>query len=631
MNQINDALLYLDSVCDGAQALDASGFNAFDSAFGKSLTARIRGGQTLTENQSVAALKMLTKYSAQLEKRGIELPAPESLLTNNLTPRVAPQPKPQTHGKILLGANSLIIKFGYDPKLVDRVRGIEGRRFDGNNKFWTAPIAQFQNCVDRFPDFEIDEKARAAFENLSAKQSANVAASASVDAEIKIEGLGGELRPFQRGGTAYALTNKRVFIADEMGLGKTIEALATMQAAQAFPALVVCPASLKLNWQREARKWIPNRRAVVLNGKTVEDWQSADIIIVNYDILGKFLESLSAIKFRMLVSDECHYVKNYKAQRTEHLKSIAKGIEYRLLMSGTPLLNHPSELLSQLGILGRLDDLGGFWNIANRYCGYVQGRGFEKGGYHLDELNQKMRATCYIRRLKKDVLTELPAKQRSIVPLTISNRREYDKLADSEIPDEPGAHLVRIEELKQLAAAGKMNAVTEWVKNFLDSDGKLVLFAWHRDTAESLAQTFSAELGTRVDCIIGGVDKQVLQNAVDRFQNDDACKLIVLNIQSGGLGLTLTAASNVAFVEFGWNPGTMDQAEDRVHRIGQTESVNAWYLVGEGTIDEDIYDLIATKRSTVDAASDGVLDDDKSKYSMARELIERVKNRSKNE
>jgi len=624
MDQIAAALLYLDSVCDGAVELDAVGFNAYDSDFGKSLAARVRAGQTLTENQQRAALRMLAKYAAQLKSRGIELPALESIEITQ--PPVLP-PKPR--GKITLGKNSLVVKFDYDARLVETIRGIKGRRFDSASKTWTIPISQFQVAANKFPDFEIDPAALAAYNALAERRSANVSASAATSADVEIDGLGGELRPFQKAGVAYALANKRVFIADEMGLGKTVEALATMQAAQAFPALVVCPASLKLNWQREAQRWLPGKRAVIIDSKkTPDDWREAQIIIINYDILGKWVESLTGVGFRIIVFDECHYIKNYKAQRTEAAKRLAKGIEYRLLMSGTPLLNHPAELISQLDIAGRLDDLGGFWHIANHYCGYRQGRGFAKSGFHLDELNRKMRETCYIRRLKKDVLAELPAKQRSIVPLAISNRREYDRLADSEIPDEPGAHLVRVEELKQLAVSGKMNSVVEWVKNFLDSDGKLVLFAWHRATAETLAQTFSAELGYRVDCIIGGMDTQVVQSAVDRFQNDDAVKLIVLNIQSGGVGITLTASSNVAFVEFGWNPGTMDQAEDRVHRIGQqAESINCWYLVGEGTIDEDIYDLIVTKRGTVDAASNGILDDDKSKYSMARELIERVKSK----
>jgi SNF2 family DNA or RNA helicase len=259
------------------------------------------------------------------------------------------------------------------------------------------------------------------------------------------------------------------------------------------------------------------------------------------------------------------------------------------------------------------------------------------GASNLSELNERMRATCYVRRNKADVLKELPAKQRADIVVEIDNRREYQR-AESDLINWLGdraesdaeflasiAHLseaeqrdakderresaeqraaqaeqlVRIEALKQLSARGKMKAAIDWIESFLETGEKLVLFAHHVEIVEALAEKFSAPN------ITGSTPIERRQEYVDRFQNDPDCKLIVLNIRAGGVGLTLTAASNVAFVELDWTPAAHDQAEDRTHRIGQSDNVTAWYLLGENTIDQEIAALISKKRAVVDAATDG--------------------------
>lgn len=331
--------------------------------------------------------------------------------------------------------------------------------------------------------------------------------------------------------------------------------------------------------------------------------------------------------------------KNYKTQRTKACQALAKGVEIRLALTGTPILSRPQELISPLQILGRLDEMGGFWKFCDRYCNAHRTRfGLNlSGAAHLDELNEKLRATCYVRRTKEEVLQELPPKTRAIVPIEITNRREYDRaeadvvrwlgnqaakeeaflatvvnlsleeqaraIADHRMSAEETAaraeQLVRIEALKQLSAKGKMEAVKEWVESFLETGEKLVLFAHHQAVVEELAKQFKAP------SITGQTPVERRQEYVDRFQADPACRVIVCNIKAGGVGITLTAASNVAFVELEWTPAAHDQAEDRTHRIGQTDSVTAWYLLGQGTIDEEIMSLIEAKRMVVDAATEG--------------------------
>lgn len=504
-----------------------------------------------------------------------------------------------------------VIQFDYHPALVEAVKLLPGRRYDKTLKCWTVPA----NAVDAVAEFA----GRFKFEHTKecralAKGARGLTAdSSAADADLEVKGLGGELMPFQKAGVAYALATKRCFIADEMGLGKTIEALATLEEASAYPALVVCPMTLKLNWQREATIWLPKRSTAIADSKKLPE---ADVLIINYDLLNRHKEALIARHFVAVIFDESHYAKNHKAQRTKAAQAISAGAQYRLALTGTPVLNRPIELLSQLSILDRLDDMGGFWSFARRYCAAQKTRfGWDlSGAAHLDELNERLRGSCYIRRLKKDVLKELPAKTRTVIPVQLDNWAEYAaaerdlteylksvaSISDEAIQRKMRAEqLTKIEVTKQIAARGKMKAVLEWVSSFLETGEKLVVFATHHWVIDEVAAEFDAPQ------ITGKTSGKKRQAIVDRFQNEADCRLLICNIKAGGLGVTLTAASNVAFVELGWTPAVHDQAEDRTHRKGQHYPVNAWYFVGESTVDEAIYDLVVTKRSVVDGATEG--------------------------
>jgi SNF2 family DNA or RNA helicase len=436
-----------------------------------------------------------------------------------------------------------------------------------------------------------------------------------------------------------------------------------VQALGAYPAVVVCPASLKFNWQREAGLWLPGRSVVVLNGKASGDLSQADVIVLNYDILHKWQATLKARQPRAVVLDESHYLKDGRARRSKAAAELSQGVEVVLCLTGTPVLNRPKELLSQLAIMRRLDDLGGFWGFAKRYCQAHKGRyGWDMdGAAHLGELNARLRATCYLRRTKAAVLPELPAKQRSQVAVEIDNRVEYRRaatqtvawLAEQAAGDaeflaslagksreerealraaryqnaafraQKAEQLVRIEALKQVAAHGKLSAVVEWVTDALATGEKLVLFAHHREMQVALLEQFPTSAR-----VLGEDDAQTRQANVTRFQTDPECRLIVCSLASAGVGLTLTAASNVAFCEYGWTPAVHDQAEDRCHRIGQlADSVNVWNLVARDTIEEDILDLIERKRAVVNAATDGFAPVEEGH--MVSELIDRLLSRSK--
>ncbi len=445
-----------------------------------------------------------------------------------------------------------------------------------------------------------------------------VALSAATDAALEVPGLVGELKPFQRAGVNYLLAQRRAFLADEQGLGKTIEALAALEADDAYPAVVVCPASLKLNWLREIERWLPARGARVLMGTGRGRLPPAEITVVNYDILAARLDELRALQPRALVLDESHYCKNAAAKRTQAVQRLAAAVPNDglvLALTGTPVMNRPKELIAQLRILGRLHDFG---------SGAQFGRRFRGPDAHL-RLHWHLRARCFVRRLKSEVLPQLPAKTRAVVPVELTNEAEY-RLAERDVvawlQSQPldlrtldakvaaalrAERLVRLNALKLLAARGKLHGALAWIHDFLSSGERLVVFAHHREIQSALIERFPGALH-----ILGKDSSTAREAALHDFQAPDGegNQLIVCSIDVAGQGLTLTRSSNVAFLELDWTPAKHDQAEDRCHRIGQQDAVNATYLLAADTIDETIATLLERKRAVIGAVTDGRAEDE---------------------
>ena len=446
-----------------------------------------------------------------------------------------------------------------------------------------------------------------------------VALSAATDAALELPGLGGELKPFQRAGVRYLLAQRRAFLADEQGLGKTIEALATLEADGAYPAIVVCPATLKLNWMRELERWLPQRSTRMLGGTTTRGLSApADITVINYDIVAARLESLLALTPRAVVLDESHYCKSPGAKRTQAARRLCAAVPRDglvLALTGTPVMNRPAELISQLRILGRLEDFGSGAQFGQRFRG--------PDAYH--RLHWHLRARCFARRLKADVLPQLPAKTRAIVPVELDNEPEY-RLAEQDViawlRSQPldlheldakvaaalrAERLVRLNALKLLAARGKLHAALAWIHDFLTSGERLIVFARHVEIQHAIVERFPSALH-----ILGSDSQTARDHAQQAFQALDGGgnQLIVCSIEVGGQGITLTRASNVAFLELDWTPAKHDQAEDRCHRIGQQDAVNATYLLAADTIDETIATLLERKRAVIGAVTDGRDQDD---------------------
>lgn len=439
---------------------------------------------------------------------------------------------------------------------------------------------------------------------------------------------------YQREGILFGLERHRLLIGDEPGLGKTLQSIGIVDTASAYPCLVICPSSLKINWQREFEKFT-DKKAVVLDNATRTSWPYLlgmgmfHVAIVNYESLKKFFVwdikggktfTLKDVVFnrdinifKSVIMDESHRLKDPTAQQTIFTRGIVEGKEWRILLSGTPVVNHAQDLVAQLAIMGRLlSDFGGRGKFLADYG----------ENENLSELSDKLYDTCMIRREKAKVLTQLPDKTRTDLYVEISNRDEYDLAAadlaaylreytectDREIRRKMRMEaLVKFMTLRSLASKGKVKQATDFIRNYLANGKPLIVFCSLKEIVKALQKQFPDAVRVTGDDSLA--EKQA---AVDAFQNGEA-QLIICSIKAAGVGLTLTASSNVAFVEFPWTYADCCQCEDRAHRIGQKNNVTCYYLIGRSTIDPVLYNIIHKKRSIANQimASDDDIPTDK--------------------
>lgn len=433
--------------------------------------------------------------------------------------------------------------------------------------------------------------------------------------------------PYQREGIAYGLDKKRLIIGDEPGLGKTLQSIGIVDTADAYPCLVICPSSLKINWQREFDKFT-DKSALVLDNSVRTTWPYLlkmgmhQVAVVNYESLRKyFVWDIKGGKsfrlkdvvfcpqirmFRSVIIDESHRVKDPSAQQTIFTKGITTGKEWIILLSGTPVVNRPEDLVAQLSIMDRLQEFGGRTKFMADYCTDPKDKKAEPA-VPLSVLSSQLYANCMIRREKAKVLPQLPDKTRVDLYVDISNApeynlaaadlaeylRQYTECTDWEIRRKMRMEaLVRFMTLRQLATLGKVAQAVDFIRTFLDSGKKLIVFCSLHEVVDALCKAFP-----RAVTVTGRDSAASKQAAVDSFQNNPDVQLIVCSIKAAGVGLTLTASSNVAFVELAWTYADCCQCEDRAHRIGQKDNVTCYYLLGRGTIDQTIYSLIHRKKS----------------------------------
>lgn len=432
---------------------------------------------------------------------------------------------------------------------------------------------------------------------------------------------------YQREGICFGLEHKRIIIGDEPGLGKTLQSIGIVDTANAYPCLVICPSSLKINWQREFEKFT-DKSALVLDNNVRTTWGYLlsmgvhQVAIVNYESLRKFFvwDIRGGKQFRLkdvvfnpqiqafksIIIDESHRVKDPSAQQTIFTKGLSVGKDWCILLSGTPVVNRPEDLIAQLSIMNRLSEFGGRAKFIADYCTDPKDKTAEPA-VPLSELSRQLYDTCMIRREKAKVLPQLPDKTRVDLYIEISNDKEYNLAAEdlaaylqeyTECTDWEIRRKMRMEALvkfmtlRSLATKGKIAQAVDFIRTFLDSGKKLIVFCSLHEIVDELQKVFPRAV------TVTGRDSAVNKQAsVDAFQNNPSVQLIICSIKAAGVGLTLTAASDVAFIELAWTYADCCQCEDRAHRIGQKDNVTCYYLLGRGTIDHTIYRLIHRKKS----------------------------------
>lgn len=516
------------------------------------------------------------------------------------------------------------VTFPYDAATMDAVTHIDGSTWFQPGTCWLIPKASAHDVLIFATErgATVTDAAERAFEAEHNRRAAMAKATAlTTDWEPK-PGLGIQLYPAQLAGVEYAVHHAggRCIIGDEPGVGKTAQALAVLHELDAFPAIIECPASLKVNWLREAGQVLPHKTVEIIRGTSpVPRLLWADITIINYDILPAWVDDLPDPAG--VVIDEAHYIKNPATDRARATFTLMdRPGTVRLALTGTPVLNETKEFFPLIRAIGRQDDFGGA-QMASLYSRSPV------------LLNEALRATCYVRRRKADAYRDMPGRFWRPLPvegeaaaMAEYRRAEADIIAyltnrardlmrasgatDAEaqrhawvagMRAEAARQLVAMNHLRQLSAKAKMPAAMSWAKDFLHSGEKLSVWGWHKTV---ITDTVAA-LGSVK--ITGGMNERTRQQSVDLFQTSDLVKSIACQITAAGVGLTMTAGSTALFVEQGWNPGTMDQALDRHHRVGQTDAVHGHVALLPDTIDMMMFELIEAKRVEVDAATDGVV------------------------
>ncbi|XP_022714699.1 SWI/SNF-related matrix-associated actin-dependent regulator of chromatin subfamily A-like protein 1 isoform X3 [Durio zibethinus] len=448
-----------------------------------------------------------------------------------------------------------------------------------------------------------------------------------------------KLLPFQRDGVRFVLQHGgRALLGDEMGLGKTLQAIAVAACIRdSWPVLILAPSSLRLHWASMIQQWlnIPPSDIVVIfsqpggsnrGGFTILSSNRKGGIhldglfnIISYDLVAKLENLLMASEFKVVIADESHFLKNAQAKRTTASLPVIKKAQYAILLSGTPALSRPIELFKQLEALYP-NVYRKVYEYGERYCkGGIFGT--YQGASNHEELHNLMKATVMIRRLKKDVLCQLPMKRRQQVFLELTEKdmkqisslfRELEvvKSKITACQSEEEVHSLKLMQKNLInkiytdSAQVKIPAVLDYLGTVIEADCKFLIFAHHQPMIEGILQFL---LKKKVGCIRidGTTPASSRQALVNDFQEKDAIKAAVLSIKAGGVGLTLTAASTVIFAELSWTPGDLIQAEDRAHRIGQVSSVNIYYLLANDTVDDIIWDVVQHKLENLGQMLDG--------------------------
>ena len=424
--------------------------------------------------------------------------------------------------------------------------------------------------------------------------------------------------------------SKKFILADDMGLGKTTAAIIASLETNVKKILIICPASLKLNWEREIRNY-SDRSVYICEGKNFST--EHDIVIVNYDIVKNFYDlkdkensPITKGNFDLIIMDEAHYVANPQSLRTKLINSFVKSSEYLWLLTGTPMTNRPINYYNLLNLIE--SPVAQNWMAyVIRYCqGYQFKAGNRKvwnvnGASNLEELRDRT-SRQVLRRLKEDVL-DLPEKIITPIYLRLKSKKYEELMGEyyewyNKNPNESKSLTVQFNKLmkvRQAIAEGKVPDTIELIENVLEQGKKVIVFTNFTDTLQQIHTHF----GKKSVYLDGTCSKAQRQYAVDQFQENEKISVFVGNIQAAGVGITLTAGEAVIFNDLSFVPAHHQQAEDRAYRYGQKNCVSVYYPIFDNTIEGVIYDMLINKKNIIDTVMGDNID--------KAEFIEQIMNK----
>nr|XP_055071206.1 SWI/SNF-related matrix-associated actin-dependent regulator of chromatin subfamily A-like protein 1 isoform X2 [Misgurnus anguillicaudatus] len=611
------------------------GYNAELIAAFKSIPSKNYDPATKTWNFSLKDYQMLMDQAASLPSVSLKpLDGMEGLniLASTSRPKDAAalaalmrlcqgwqKPGATIQGKcVLVSRSRLEVDIGYQADVIGIFKQMPSKCYDMNTRKWSFLLEDYgklMSHLNQLSSVEIEPLPHAVIQSFSSQFEKSesrpdvppVADLSGVDPKLTHS-----LMPFQRDGVNFAVSRDgRLLLADDMGLGKTIQAICIASYYRSeWPLLVVAPSSVRFTWAEAFRRWLPSVSAdsinVVVKGK--DNLHSGLINIVSYDLLSKMDKQQPSSSFNVIIMDESHFLKNMKTARCRAALPLLKAAKRVILLSGTPAMSRPAELFTQIqavkpSLFPRFHDFG------TRYCDAKQLQwGWDySGSCNLNELKLLLEESIMLRRLKSEVLSQLPAKQRKVVTVTTDGINSRTKAALSAAAKELAKGCRNKTQEKEAllvffshTAEAKIKAIMEYISDMLECGReKFLVFAHHKLVLDSVTRELG-EKGINYIRIDGSTPSAERQQLCDRFQFSPQSCVAVLSITAANMGLTLHAADLVVFAELFWNPGVLIQAEDRVHRIGQTSNVDIHYLVAKGTADDYLWPMIQEKMNVLE-------------------------------
>jgi len=515
----------------------------------------------------------------------------------------------------LISRQQFLVEAPFNSQMIEIFKTIPSRTYDAAKRKWVFALNDHKLLLERMdpllssceihplPNFVLQ-----IFRTASAERNIPEVDISNIDPK-----LFGALMPFQHQSVYFGVSlNGRVLIADDMGLGKTLQALALAHYyLQDWPLLIVTPSSMKYSWNEAIQVWLPSvplhHIQVLATGRDYIDKEIA-VTICSYDLLSRKSKELSEIKYKVIIFDESHLLKSNRSQRAKGATSVSAHSKRVILLSGTPALSRPEELYSQIQILEN-KPFAGFHAFGLRYCGGKQtnfGWNYQ-GATNMTELQLILEEKYMIRRLKTEVLSQLPSKQRQMIvldPCSIKSNTKSMQSKASCMNDTVGKGIERRGALLSYyseSSKAKSKAVCDYITDLLRAGKKFLCFAHHTSLMQDISDCIYGQSVEYIR-IDGRITAEERKKLCDDFQMKDNVRVAVLSITAASTGLTLTAANLVVFAELFWNPGVLTQAEDRAHRIGQQDSVVVQYLVAKGTADDYLWPLVQQKLDVLSKA-----------------------------